>query len=111
MITKIMNHSFFIKFKISLIIIFLSSFLLTSCNYLKSTNSDTAGMTAEEKRRKNIDQGRGAGLGNIMNRGNTNYEFSSSNPLWRASLATLDFMPMNTVDYSGGMIITDWYKN
>ena len=111
MITKIMNHSFFIKFKISLIIIFLSSFLLTSCNYLKSTNSDTAGMTAEEKRRKNIDQGRGAGLGNIMNRGNTNYEFSSSNPLWRASLATLDFMPMNTVDYSGGMIITGWYND
>ena len=111
MITKIMNHSFFIKFKISLILIFLSSFLLTSCNYLKSTSSDTAGMSAQEKRRKNIEEGRGAGLGNIMNRGSTNYEFSSSNPLWRASLATLDFMPMNTVDYSGGMIITDWYND
>ena len=53
-----------------------------------------------EKRRKNIEEGRGAGLGNILGRGETNFEFSSSNPLWRASLATLDFMPMNTVDYS-----------
>ena len=68
-------------------------------------------MTAEEKRRKNIEEGRGAGLGSIMRGGKTNYEFSSSNPLWRASLATLDFMPMNTVDYSGGMIITDWYND
>ena len=39
----------------------------------------------------------------------TTYEFSTSNPMWRASLETLDFLPLTTVDYSGGMIITDWY--
>ena len=39
----------------------------------------------------------------------TNYEFSTSNPMWRASLETLDFLPLTTVDYSGGIIITDWY--
>ena len=78
---------------------------------MKGSNNDLAGLSAEEKRRKNIEEGRGAGLGNIIGRGKTNYEFSSSNPLWRASLATLDFMPMNTVDYSGGMIITDWYND
>ena len=43
-------------------------------------------------------------------RGSTNYEFSTSNPLWRASLEILDFLPLTTVDYSGGMIITDWYS-
>ena len=48
----------------------------------------------------NILKGRGRG---------TTYEFSSSNPMWRASLEVLDFLPMTTVDYSGGMIITDWY--
>ena len=37
--------------------------------------------------------------------GGTNYEFSSSNPMWRASLETLDFLPLTTVDYSGGVII------
>ena len=68
-------------------------------------------LTAEEKRRQNIDEGRGVGLGAVVNRNrNTNYEFSTSNPMWRASLEVLDFMPLNTVDYSGGMIITDWYS-
>ena len=48
----------------------------------------------------------------MMNRkGKTNYEFSTSNPMWRASLETLDFLPLTTVDYSGGMIITDWYSD
>ena len=41
---------------------------------------------------------------------NTNFEFGTSNVLWRASLKTLDFMPLTTVDYSGGIIITDWYS-
>ena len=26
-------------------------------------------------------------------------------------LETLDFIPLSTVDYSGGMIITDWYTD
>ena len=47
----------------------------------------------------------------MTKRSKTNYEFSSSNPLWRASLETLDFLPLNTVDYSGGTIITDWYSD
>ena len=41
---------------------------------------------------------------------NTNFEFGTSNVLWRASLKTLDFIPLATVDYSGGIIITDWYS-
>ena len=41
---------------------------------------------------------------------NTNFEFGTSNVLWRASLKTLEFIPLVTVDYSGGIIITDWYS-
>ena len=83
--------------------------MLTNCN----KNVKNAGITAEEKRRKNIEEGRGVSLKGIMgNRGgSTNYEFSSSNPMWRASLETLDFLPLITVDYSGGVIITDWYSD
>ena len=67
--------------------------------------------TAKAKARKNIEEGRGVTLGNVLNRkGNTNYEFSTSNPMWRASLEILDFLPISTVDYSGGMIISDWYS-
>ena len=31
--------------------------------------------------------------------------------LWRASLETLDFMPLDSVDPFGGVIITDWYAS
>ena len=66
---------------------------------------------AEGKRKKNIEEGKGASIGNILGRvKGTNFEFSSSNPMWRASLETLDFLPLTTVDYSGGVIITDWYS-
>ena len=47
----------------------------------------------------------------MKNRGGAQYEFSTSNPMWRASLDVLDFMPLSTIDYSGGMIISDWYQD
>jgi hypothetical protein len=31
--------------------------------------------------------------------------------LWQASLYTLQFMPLATVDSAGGVIVTDWYQN
>ena len=30
--------------------------------------------------------------------------------LWRASLDIIDFMPLTSANYSGGIIITDWYS-
>ena len=44
-------------------------------------------------------------------KGSGTFEFASSNELWRASLDTIDFMPLASVNYSGGIIITDWYSN
>ena len=95
--------------KILIILITSSLILLTSCN---TKNMDpNRPISAEDKRRKNIEEGRGASIGSILgSRGGTNYEFSTSNPLWRATLETLDFLPLSTVDYSGGVVITDWYS-
>ena len=94
--------------KIWVIIILSLCILLPGCQ--KGMDQNRA-IGAEEKRRKNIDEGRGASIGNILGKvGSTNYEFSTSNPMWRASLETLDFLPLTTVDYSGGIIITDWYS-
>ena len=31
--------------------------------------------------------------------------------LWRASLDVIDFMPIASANYSGGIIITDWYSD
>lgn len=64
----------------------------------------------DEKARKNINEGRGISLGGL-GRSNTTYEFSTSNPMWRATLSSLDFLPLSTVDYSGGLIVSDWYNN
>ncbi len=93
---------------ILLTIIFITT---TGCN-TKQLDSNRP-IQAEEKRRKNIEEGRGVSLGGLVGkaRGGTNYEFSTSNPMWRASLETLDFLPLTTVDYSGGVIITDWYSD
>ena len=88
-------------------------FSLTSCGIYKKVDQRQMPDGAAAKARKNIEEGRGTSLGGMIGVGKrgTNYEFSTSNPLWRASLETLDFLPMSTVDYSGGTIITDWYTD
>ena len=65
----------------------------------------------KKRARKNVEEGKGFGTGGLFgkNKGGS-YEFASSNELWRASLDTLDFMSFSNVDYSGGLIITDWYS-
>ena len=94
---------------------FLLFFLLFACSVpeaLKPKKVDKSiPVNADERARKNIEEGRGISLKGAMSGGRgTTYEFSTSNPLWRASLETIDFMPLSTVDYSGGIIITDWYS-
>ena len=87
-------------------------FLISSGCKSKKEMDPNRPLGAEGKRKQNIEEGRGASVGSILGgiRGATTYEFSSSNPMWRASLETLDFLPLTTVDYSGGVIITDWYS-
>ena len=61
--------------------------------------------------KKNLEEGRGFRLNDTFsnNRGGT-FDFANSNELWRASLDVIDFMPLSSVNYSGGIIITDWYS-
>lgn len=84
--------------------------LFSECGIYKKVDMRERPATPEERRRQNIEEGRGIGLGSLRRSGKTTYEFSSSNPMWRASLETLDILPLTTVDYSGGTIITDWYS-
>jgi hypothetical protein len=94
-------------------IIFLSifAFFLTGCNG-KLPGSDARKFPADPKKRveQNLKEGRGFQLNDITKNKGGVFDFASSNPLWKASLDTIDFMPLSSVNYSGGIIITDWYS-
>ena len=63
-----------------------------------------------EMRKRNIEEGRGITLGGKKG-GSGNFDFATSNEMWRAALEILDFVPLSTADYGGGIIITDWYSD
>ena len=93
-------------------VLILSSIILSSCNG-KLPGGDARKYPDDPKLRvkKNLEEGRGFRLSDSIgkSRGGV-FEFASSNELWRASLDTIDFMPLASVNYSGGIIITDWYS-
>ena len=86
--------------------------LLNSCGALKPAPSDASKVSpnVEERVRANIEEGRGFRLMGGEKKGGT-FDFASSNELWRASLDIIDFMPLMSANYSGGIIITDWYSD
>jgi len=95
-------------------IIVLSSILLSSCGG-KFPGADARKYPDDPKKRiqKNIEEGKSFRVGNLMKGASNNagvFEFASSNELWRASLDIIDFMPLASVNYGGGIIITDWYS-
>ena len=97
------------------IIFFLILFSLSSCakeGFFKTGDARKNPPDPRLRVKKNLEEGKGFRLSNTMmgNRGGTNFEFASSNGLWRASLDVLDFMPLTSANYSGGIIITDWYS-
>ena len=101
------------KIIINFLLILLITLTSFSCGGFKFKKVDQRSRPSdpEERRRQAVNEGKGTGINAILNRrGSTNFEFSSSNPMWRASLETLDFLPLITADYSGGVIITDWYS-
>jgi len=83
---------------------------LTGCDALKYKKVSAKEFPADPKLRtkKNMEEGRGF---RIMggNNGGTTYSFATANPLWRATLDSLDFMPLVSANYSGGIVVTDWY--
>ena len=102
-----------IKFrKMKFFIIMLISLVLTSsCSSLPGADARKVSPNAKERAEQNSKEGKGFRLMNKVGKGGTNFEFASSNELWRASLDTIDFMPLTTANYSGGIIVTDWYSD
>ena len=95
-----------------LAIILLILPMLSSCNALKYRPVSAKDYPPEPEKRikKNIEEGRGIRIWKNRTKGGT-FDFASSNALWRASLDTINFMPLLTADYGGGIIVTDWYNS
>ena len=96
-------------FLLSAIIIFN---FLYSCGIYQPSDARKVSPNSKERVKKNLEEGRGMSINKMLKGGSggTNYQFASSNPMWRATLEILDFLPLANVDYSGGIITTDWYN-
>ena len=107
---------FFKKFSLAtfLMVILIS---LNSCgkNFFRGADARKVSPDPRERVKKNLEEGRGFRLNDVVKkgvgRGGGTFEFASSNELWRASLDIIEFMPLTSANYSGGIIITDWYAN
>ena len=103
----------FIKFIKYLVIVALVITPLAGCKKIVWDEFEGDG---KKRARQNVEEGKGiTGAGGLFKsgrggKGGGTFEFASSNELWRATLDTLDFMSFSNVDYSGGLIITDWYS-
>jgi len=97
---------------ITLFLLSLAS-IIVSCGPFKPKYTDLRKIPGDpkDKRERNIKEGRGfRAMEMFEKKGSGNFEFASSNAMWRATLDLLDFTPLSNVDYSGGVIITDWFS-
>ena len=96
---------------LSIFTLILSLILLNSCGIYRPVDAREYPPDPKLRVKKNLEEGKGISIGKMMaGGGGTNYQFASSNPMWRATLEILDFLPLANVDYSGGIITTDWYN-
>ena len=95
----------------TVVFFYISLMVLNSCG----TGADARKYPPDPTKRvaKNIEEGRGFRLNDALGnkKSGGTFDFASSNELWRASLDTIDFMPLASANYSGGIIITDWYSD
>ena len=105
-------------FKLSVFVLIIP-IILSSCKSpdgkFKLPGGDARKFPADPAKRveQNLKQGKGFQLNEAFGIGKKGgvFDFASSNALWRASLDVVDFMPLSSVNYSGGIIITDWYSS
>lgn len=89
--------------------IFLFFLVISGCGIYKKVDARKVPVNVNDRAAKNIEEGRSFKLFDQENARGGNFQFASSNELWKASLDVIDFMPLSSVNYSGGIIITDWY--
>ena len=91
-------------------LILFTLFFLNSCGWYKRSDIKDNPVNVDERVKKNIQEGRGIRFGKGATRGG-DFDFASSNPLWRGAVDVLDFVPLTNASYSGGIIITEWFSS
>ena len=100
-----MKINFILK---SSLILLITIFFLNSCG--KQVDATKFPPDPKERVKRNLEEGKGFRLSSKLKgigKGGGDFEFASSNALWRASLDIIDFMPLSTANYNGGIIVTD----
>ena len=96
-----MTFLIYIQKRIYEVLITIVAFsFLVSCGIYEPSDARKVSPNADERVRKNLEEGRGITLGGLVAGDKTTYQFASSNPMWRATLEILDFLPLSNVDYS-----------
>jgi hypothetical protein len=97
-----------------LVTVTLVLFHLISCSSNKGPVSDKDDGYWDPNLKNKIEKARDQGGGIFGNIGkkdtNTTVDFAKSNILWKATIKSLEFLPLINADYSGGIIIYDWYS-
>ena len=97
------------NFSTSITLMIFCLMILSSCK--NAGDARKISPDPRERVKQNIEEGRGFRLKGFTDQKNSGeFDFASSNELWRASLDTLEFMPLALANYSGGIIVTDWYS-
>ena len=95
-----------------IVLIFLIYTNLNSCGIYRPVDAKEFPPEPEKRVQKNLQEGKGFTImGMTNNNKGGKFDFATSNEMWRASLDILDFMPLTSADYGGGLIITDWYSD
>jgi len=102
--------SFFSKLLKNILIILIFLEILSSCGIYKYSDAKKNPTNVHERQKKNLEEGKGFRLGDLNKRGG-DFQFATSNPLWKAGLDILSFAPLSNVDYAGGVIVTDWFSD
>ena len=89
-------------------------FLLSNCQKKDPVTGSNEYFEPELKKRLEQARDKDGGIFGNIGKGSkdqSSVDFKSSNVLWRATLKSLEFLPLMNADYSGGVIIYDWYSN
>ena len=104
----------YLNFKKLFQIVFLASLIIqfNACGLYRPTDARKVPPNASDRVKKNQEEGKGMRFGSLLgkNQGG-DFQFASSNAMWRATIDILDFVPLTNVDYGGGIIVTDWYSD